>query len=111
MAQKVNITLTDDIDGTLATETVSFALDGTSYEVDLNAKNATALRKAFEKYVAAGRKVGRGNVTSIRVRGRKSGSGVDASAVRAWASSNKVKISPRGRIPAAVVEQYRAAGN
>ena len=113
MAQKVNISLTDDIDGSTATETVSFSLDGHGYEIDLNTKNAATLRKSFEKYVAASRKTGRGNVTSIRGRGRRSSSaaGVDASAVRAWAASNKIKVSPRGRVPADVVERYRAAGH
>ena len=44
MAQKVNIVLVDDLDGTEATETVTFGLDGVSYEIDLSAANATRLR-------------------------------------------------------------------
>jgi len=47
MAQKVHITLEDDLDGGDATETVSFGLDGRSYEIDLNDKNAGKLRKAL----------------------------------------------------------------
>ena len=45
MAQKVNIILVDDLDGSEATETVSFGLDGASYEIDLNDGNAAALRR------------------------------------------------------------------
>ena len=58
MAQKVNIVLVDDIDGSEATETVSFGLDGTTYEIDLNDANAAALRDALATYVGHGRKVG-----------------------------------------------------
>jgi hypothetical protein len=112
MAQKTQIILTDDLDGGRATETVPFSLDGTSYELDLNAKNAAGMRKALERYVAASRKISRGSAaTGRRGGGGRSSSEVDARAVRAWASSNKVQISARGRIPASVVEQYRAAGN
>ena len=57
MAQKVNIVLVDDIDGSDASETVSFGLDGTSYEIDLNDKNAAALRDALSAYVGHARKV------------------------------------------------------
>ena len=67
MAQKVNIVLVDDIDGSDATETVSFGLDGTTYEIDLNDKNAAALRDALAGYVGHARKVG-----SASRRGRKS---------------------------------------
>ena len=55
MAQKVHITLEDDLDGGSAAETVAFGLDGRTYEIDLNAKNAKALREDMAKYVAAGR--------------------------------------------------------
>ena len=66
MAQKVHIVLEDDLDGSEATQTVSFALDGTSYEIDLNDKNAAALRDALATYVGHGRKV------SAARRGRRS---------------------------------------
>lgn len=58
MAQKVAVAYTDDIDGTRAAETVSFALDGASYEIDLSARNARVLRKALATYQDAGRRVG-----------------------------------------------------
>ena len=108
MAQTVHITLTDDLDGSAATETVAFSLDGASYELDLNNRNAAAFRRTFERYVAAGRKVG--GRTSRR-RARNVGTEVDAKAVRAWAASHKIEVSARGRIPADVVEKYRSAGN
>ncbi|MET9943255.1 histone-like nucleoid-structuring protein Lsr2, partial [Streptomyces halstedii] len=56
MAQRVVVTLSDDIDGGTAAETVTFALDGRTYEIDLNPANAKKLRKALAPYMAAGRK-------------------------------------------------------
>jgi hypothetical protein len=114
MAQKVTTTLIDDLDGSEAQETVQFGLDGARYEIDLNAKNAAALRKALERYVTASRRSAGGRATRAasggrRTAARRSGSGVDAKAVRVWAKENKVKIQPRGRIPAEILERYRAA--
>jgi hypothetical protein len=68
MAQKVNIVLVDDLDGSEATESVSFGLDGTSYEIDLNDKNAAQLRDALAPYVGHARKVG----SASRRNGRRS---------------------------------------
>jgi hypothetical protein len=51
--------LTDDIDGSDAVETLRFAFDGRSYEIDLNKKNAAAFRKAVGPYVKAARPAGR----------------------------------------------------
>src|SRR5215212_1286823 len=98
MAQKVHIVLEDDLDGSDATQTVTFALDGTSYEIDLNDKNAASLRDAMAAYVGHARRV-----TGAR-RGRRSsastGSGQSAREIRDWARSNGHKVPERGRIPA-----------
>ena len=107
MAQKVNIVLVDDLDGTEATETVSFGLDGTSYEIDLNDDNASALREALSGYVGHARKVSGGGR-----RGRKSGASSSSSNtkdVREWAKSQGMEVSERGRISADVQQAYDAA--
>ena len=57
MAQKVQTLFVDDLDGSEAQGTVRFGLDGTEYEIDLNAKHASACRNALARYVAAGRRV------------------------------------------------------
>ena len=107
MAQRVQVELVDDIDGKVASETVTFGLDGVSYEIDLSDKNAKALRKAYQTWIASARKQGgRHNRPATRV-----ATGVDTAAVRAWASSNGHEISSRGRIPGEILEKYRAAGN
>ncbi|HWU31412.1 MAG TPA: histone-like nucleoid-structuring protein Lsr2, partial [Marmoricola sp.] len=60
MAQKISIQLIDDIDGSDAAESVSFALDGSSYVIDLSESNAAALRNALAPYVAHGQRDTRG---------------------------------------------------
>ena len=109
MAQKVHIVLEDDLDGSPADETVSFGLDGKSYEIDLNDKNAGKLRDALAQYVGAARSVG-----SARRAGRKSASsastsGPSAREIRDWARSNGHDVPDRGRIPADVRSAYEAA--
>jgi len=107
MAQKVHIVLEDDIDGSEATQTVAFGVDGTSYEIDLNDKNAAALRDALATYVGHGRKVGgarRGRRSSA-----SSASGHSAKEIRDWARSNGHKVPERGRIPGDVREAFEAA--
>jgi hypothetical protein len=107
VAQKTQVILIDDIDGGDAAETVSFALDGTSYEIDLSAKNAAELRDAFASYVGAARKVASRGSSSRR---RRAGSGDNRTAqIRAWARSKNLKVNERGRIPADIVAQYDAA--
>ncbi len=106
MAQKVHIVLEDDLDGSDATQTVSFGLDGTSYEIDLNDKNAAALRDALAAYVGHGRKV------SGARRGRRSSAasstGHSAKEIRDWARSHGHDVPERGRIPA-VREAFETA--
>ncbi|MFD5328124.1 Lsr2 family protein [Streptomyces sp. NPDC127092] len=114
MAQRVVVTLFDDIDGGEAAETVAFGLDGKMYEIDLNPANAKKLRKVLAPYLAAGRKV---SAAGHRKGGKPVDGGYkhttlepDPAAVRAWAQSNKLDVPARGRIPKRVYEAFRAAG-
>jgi hypothetical protein len=114
MAQRTIVQLTDDIDGSEAADSVSFALDGTAYTIDLSEANAAELRDALAPYVAAARRDTargrRGTVTHISSgrRGRSAGD-VDPKTVRAWAAEHGIAISSRGRIPADIVAQYQQA--
>lgn len=103
MAQKVNIVLVDDIDGTPAEETVSFALDGKEYEIDLSAKNAGKLRDAIAPYVGHARKA------SSRRRGARAAGGPSPADIRAWARDNGFNVPDRGRVSSEVREAYVAA--
>lgn len=111
MAQEVITKLIDDLDGTEATETVSFALDGESYEIDLSDKNAAALRKALDRYSAVARSgAGRsGGTRRTRGKSARTRGDVDPKLVRAWANETGIEISSRGRIPTEVLEHYKAA--
>jgi nucleoid-associated protein Lsr2 len=113
MAQKVQVLLVDDLDGGEASETVSFAIDGNNYEIDLSGKNADELRDAFAKYVGSARKAGRSTSSSSgRSSSRRSSAGStsmdrdQAAAIRSWAKGKGLKVSDRGRIPATIIEQY-----
>jgi hypothetical protein len=109
VAQKVNIVLVDDLDGSDATETVSFGLDGTNYEIDLNDANAAALREAVAGFIGHARKVtGGGRGRRGRARAATTG-GPSAGELRAWGRSNGFEVSDRGRVSAEVREAYDAA--
>ena len=104
--------MTDDIDGSEASETVVFGLDGATYEIDLNDAHAEDLREVLGPYVAGARRVGRSagaRAGRASAPGPGSSDDVDPKAVRAWAEENGVEVNARGRLKAEVVEQYRAA--
>ncbi len=115
MAQKVVTRLEDDIDGSEASETLSFGLDGQQYEIDLNEEHAADLREVLAPFISVARRVGGGSGGGRKGRTvapkQRTGDELDPKAVRSWAEANGVKVSPRGRISADVVEQYKAAGN
>ena len=107
MAQKIQTLFIDDIDGGTAEGTVRFGLDGTEYEIDLNAKHTEELHKVLANYVAHGRKAAA--TTRRAPRGRRSGAAVvDTAKVREWAKGHGYDIKDRGRVPANVVEKYKA---
>ena len=106
VAQKVQTVYIDDIDGSEAAGTVRFGLDGTDYEIDLNAAHTAELHAALGTYIDHARKVGG---TSRRApRGRRSASAIDTTAVRTWAREQGIDIKDRGRVPADIVTRYQA---
>ena len=110
MAQRVQIVLEDDLDGGAAAETVTFGLDGVSYEIDLSDKNAGKLRDEFASWIGHARRSGGRRTTGRRAAGGSSSSSRrDLSAVRAWARANGHQVSDRGRVSAAVQEAYDKA--
>ena len=104
MARKTQVLLVDDIDGSDATNTVTFGLDGVSYEIDLNEDNTRQLRSEMEKWTALARRTG-----GRAKRGTGSGTSGDAAKIRQWARENGYEVSERGRIPAEVREAYAKA--
>jgi hypothetical protein len=104
MVQKVHVVLEDDLDGGQADETVSFALDGVTYEIDLSDAHASELRDSLSRWVTAGRKV-----TSTKSTRYKRGG--DVAKIRAWAKAHGMDVSERGRISAKLREAYDSANS
>ena len=118
MAQRVQVLLVCDVhtDDTPGSQTVTFALDGASYEIDLCAEHVEALHESFGTFVAAARRTsgGRGR-PAVRATSAASGrrGGTDRQRtqdIRAWARTNGLNVNERGRIPAEIVAQYESAG-
>ena len=109
VAQKIQTLFIDDLDGSDAEGTVRCGLDGTEYEIDLNAEHAQALRDALARYVYAARRAGGGARLPARGRRRAAASGVDSTEVREWAKAQGSEVKDRGRIPAELVVKFKEA--
>jgi Lsr2 len=122
MAQKVTTLLTDDISGEEIPagegETISYAFQGFTYEIDLDADHAKTFSETISFYIEHSRRIGKTNVVPLRSAGtdgeakkRRTAtpSDLDPAQVRAWAESNGYEVSPRGRIKGEIVEAYKAA--
>ena len=108
MAQRIEVRLTDDLTGTDIRagkgETVTFSLDGTTYEIDLTTKNATALRTALLPYIDAGR-----TVNGARRRTTRTKVAADTRTVKEWARANGYQVGGRGRVPNEILAAFEAA--
>ena len=118
MAQQVNVRFVDDLDGSDAAGTVSFAIDGRAYEIDLSEDNATRLRDSLASFVAAARKSGGAGPTARRRTQKMTASSSprpqpldreQTAAIRAWARQNGHQVSDRGRISKTVVDAFQTA--
>ncbi len=110
MVARTTVTTYDDLDGTEGASLVSFAYEGTSYEIDLNDKNQAALGKALAEFIAAARKTGR----PAPSHGRKpvpptTRRRTDLGKIREWARKHGHEVSDRGRVSVDVQEAYDAA--
>ncbi|MDH6291928.1 histone-like nucleoid-structuring protein Lsr2 [Rhodococcus opacus] len=114
MAHKVVVELVDDIDGTVFGEdgeSISYAVDGVEYVIDLKDEHAKELRETFEYYIAHSTRVGGRKhradrpATSTTTKRRPG----EATSIRAWAIEQGYELSSRGRIPAEVEQAFRAA--
>jgi hypothetical protein len=115
MAQKVLVQFVDDLDGSPGDDvsTVSFALDGVTYEIDLNEENASRLRDSLADYVESARRVGgrvrRGTAPAAPARPADTRSKEQTRAIREWAKKNGYELADRGRIPANVIASFEEA--
>jgi hypothetical protein len=110
MATQTTVMLVDDLDGSEADEQVKFMVDGRSYEIDLSSRNSKKLREALAPFVAAARRSGgRARSGAGGAVARATSDREQNQAIREWAQQQGLKISERGRIPASVLDAYRAA--
>jgi Lsr2 len=112
MAQKVITEFIDDIDGSPAERTFTFAVDGTNYEIDLSAQNIAEFKSAIGRFIESARKV-RGSSSGRRARSAGAHDGRQSreqtQAVRQWARQHGHNISNRGRIPASIQQAFDQA--
>ena len=109
MAQKAQTLFVDDLDGSEAEGTVRFGLDGTEYEIDLNAKHARQLRDALARYAAAGRRLGASARRPARGGRKAQPNALNTTEVREWAKAQGIDVKDRGRVPAELVVKFKAA--
>jgi len=104
MVTKKSIIISDDLDGSGNADTVTFAINGAAYEIDLAPKNLAKLEKSLAPYIEAGRRT---SARSRRPVARRA-NGHDNAAIRAWAKAKGLKVSERGRISSDIIGQYEA---
>ena len=107
MAQRTEIVLTDDLDGSPADETVRFGIDGTQYEIDLSKKHAAEFRTALQPFILAARRLSVAQRRAARPAPRRTGP--SPSDVRAWAKNEGIEVKEKGRVPAELVVRFQAA--
>jgi hypothetical protein len=107
MARQTTVRFVDDLDGGEAEGTVTFALDGKAYEIDLSAANREGLEKALEPFIAAARRGGGVATRTRRSSGsRPTGGNATNAAIRKWAAEHGMAVSERGRISKTVLDAY-----
>lgn len=107
--RKEIVHLVDDIDGSEAAETVTFAVDGIGYTIDLSEQHVVAFRESFDEWIGSATKVGRaviGGRTVAPAQGRARRE--ETQKIREWAHEHGVQVADRGRISAIVLAAYRA---
>lgn len=111
MARKVLVRLVDDLDGSPSADVapVTFALDGVTYQIDLNKANAGRLREGLAAFVASARRTSGRVKRGTAVKAGSATTSGDVSAIRDWAKQEGYPVSARGRIPANILEAYNTA--
>lgn len=104
MARKTVVEWVDDLDGSAASETVTFTIDGSRYEIDLSEKNAAKLRAVMSRWIDASRRSGHRRASG----GPAKHDPAESTNARKWAIDNGFDVGPRGRLRAEVLDAYRS---
>ncbi|MET0162601.1 MAG: Lsr2 family protein [Microbacteriaceae bacterium] len=113
MAKKVVVELVDDLDNSPIEEgeggSVTFALEGVNYEIDLGTANLEQLRGVLAPYIEKARRTGRAG-------GARKSSGAASSAlptlnqqIREWAKTRGLDVPAKGPLPKRIREAYESA--
>jgi hypothetical protein len=108
VAQKTVVELVDDLDGGEADETVTFAIDGVDFMIDLSTENASRLRDTLAEYVGHARRTGGRKGRSQAVSNGTNGK-PDTQAIREWARSQGEAVAERGRISHDLLVRFQEA--
>lgn len=117
VAQTTRILLTDDLDGSEASETVTFAVDGVTYEIDLSDEHARQLRESVGSYVEYARKLSTRRTpatkraTAKTTGGQPAGDRPDTQQVREWAKEHGIEVSERGRLSNDLIVRFQEANS
>ncbi|MGW2207415.1 histone-like nucleoid-structuring protein Lsr2 [Streptomyces sp. NPDC001774] len=108
MAQRVVTLFTDDLTGAAGDDVTThmFSIDGITYEIDLGDDSYQQLLDVLGPFISSGRKTARPSRRSAK-KARPEVS-PDAGLIRAWAQSQGLDVSARGRIPQELREKYKA---
>jgi Lsr2 len=109
MAQKVEVTLVDDLDGGKADETIVFGLGTARYEIDLSAGNAKQFRESLAKYIEVARREGATRSGGRRGAAKAAAAGPNTADVREWAKSQGYEVSERGRVSKDLIVRFQEA--
>lgn len=111
MARRTIVETFDDIDGTPLEEegeTITFAVDGVEYSIDLNKKNAREFRKKIDFYIEHATRVGGRKRRTSSARANESDA-PSSKEIREWAVEAGFEVPARGRLPQSLVDEYLAA--
>ncbi|MBB2903584.1 hypothetical protein FHR75_004427 [Kineococcus radiotolerans] len=101
--------LLDDIDGTSpATEHITFALDGDTYEIDLNTDHARQLRAGLNLFIQHARRTGSQTV-GHRDNYKRTTLTPDHRIIRSWAQDNGHPVTTTSRISPTLLRAYHDA--
>ena len=102
---RVDVQLEDDLTGGPADETIQFSLDGRSYEIDLNSRHAAEFRHRLGPFTEHARPA---RPQRSRVARRSAASRERSRQIRLWAEQRGFALSPHGRLPGNVIQQYES---
>lgn len=107
---------TDDIDGSAGAETLTFALKGKTYTIDLAPTNQLKLQDALKPFIAKATEIRSVSAAPSAPKASKGTTGAskvitDDTYARRWHKANNLPVGDRGRLKPEQLEAWRNAGS